>query len=394
VVVVVDRGADVVHHRGRPQEVALARVAGVGPGLAERVPHPEREPRDVLDVGEVGVVLRGEVEDRVAAHVLEQRRVATLEQRRVEDALAQARLGDLERVEGADVHHGLDHERAGEDQVTALGFDARDLAALFGAHVGELLDELVERLALEQEALHPERRLAGRDLRRGREVAHSPADAGEARAVLARVVEPSRCAQLVGDVRAQRLELLLLDGLAGEEALCHADRAERPRAGVARGAVLDGGQLQRAAAEVERDAVRERRRVDRREIAVAGLLLGREHLDLEPRALARLAQEVLAVGGVADRRGGDRANVGDLGGTAEVGEQLDRLEGALHRRGLQLAGGVEAGADTHRLVDLVRPAPPAVAAALAPGEDDQAERVRPKVDDGQAPVAHSGQDRS
>jgi hypothetical protein len=72
-----------------------------------------------------------------------------------------------------------------------------------------------------------------------------------------------------------------------------------------------------------------------------------------------------------------------------VGEQLDRLQRSLHRLGLQLAGRVEPGADAHRLVDLVGAAPPAVAAVLAPREDDQAERVRPEVDDRQASVAHA-----
>ena len=342
----------------------------------------------MLDVGEVGVVLRREVEHRFAADVLEQRRVAALEQRGVEDALAQAGLGDLERVERAELHDGLDHEGAGEDQVAALGLDARHLAALRGAHVGEALDELVERLAREQEPLDAERGLVGRDLRRGREVAHGAADAGESRAVLACLVEPARRGQLVADVRAQRLQLLALDALAGQEALGHADGAERPRAGVALLALLDVGQLHRAAAEVERDAVGERRRVDRGEIAVAGLLLGREHLDLEARALARLAQEVLLVRRVADRRGGDGADVVDAHRAAEVREQLDRLERPLHRLGLQLAGGVEPGADAHRLIDLVRAAPPAVAAALAPREDDEAERVRPEVDDREAVVTH------
>ena len=48
----------------------------------------------------------------------------------------------------------------------------------------------------------------------------------------------------IGDVRAQGLELLALDGLAGQEALRHADGAERPGARVARLARRDVGQLQ------------------------------------------------------------------------------------------------------------------------------------------------------
>ena len=343
----------------------------------------------MLDVGEVGVVGGGEVEHARASHVLEQRWIAALEQRRVEDALAQAGLGHLERAEGADLHHRLDHQRAGEDQVAALGLDARHLAALLRRHVREAVDEVVERVALEHEALDAERRLLGGDLGRRGEVAHRAADAGEARAVAARLRQPARRAELLLHVRAQRLELLALDVVAGQEALGHAHGAERPRAGVARLAPPDVGELHRAAAEVERDAVGERRRVDRREVAVARLLLGREHIDVEARALARGLQELIAVRGVADRGGRDRAHVVDAGGAAEVREQLDRLERPLHRLLLQLARRVEARAHAHRLVDLVGAAPPAVAAVLAPGEDDEPERVGPEVDDRQAPVAHT-----
>ena len=201
-------------------------------------------------------------------------------------------------------------------------------------------------------------------------------------------LQPLRAPELLRQVRPQRLELLALGLVAGQEALGHAHRAERPRAHVQRLAPPHLAELQRAAAEVERHAVVERRRVDRRQVAVARLVLGREHLDLEPRALARRRQEVLLVGRVADRRGGDRAHVVDPGGAAEVGEQLDRLQRALHRLRLQLARRVEPRAHAHRLVDLVGPAPPAVAAVLAPREHDQAERVRPEVDHRQAPVAH------
>ena len=50
-------------------------------------------------------------------------------------------------------------------------------------------------------------------------------------------------------------------------------------------------ELQRAAAEVEHAAVAERGRVDRREVAVAGLLLAAEHADRQPEALARALEE-------------------------------------------------------------------------------------------------------
>ena len=103
------------------------------------------------------------------------------------------------------------------------------------------------------------------------------ADAGQRAAV----VEPRRVLERLRDVRAQRLQVLGLDALAVEEALGHAHGAERPRAHVERLAVLDAGELHRAAAEVERHAVGQRRRVDRRQVAVEGLLLGGQDLHVE-----------------------------------------------------------------------------------------------------------------
>ena len=73
----------------------------------------------------VGVEAVGEVLDRLAADVLEQRRIAVVEQALEEDALAQAGLGDLDGVEAAVVHCRGEHERAAEDHVAAVGLDAR-----------------------------------------------------------------------------------------------------------------------------------------------------------------------------------------------------------------------------------------------------------------------------
>jgi hypothetical protein len=159
-------------------------------------------------------------------------------------------------------------------------------------------------------------------------------------------------------------------------------RQERP----SRAAVGHLDELHRAAAEVERHAVAERRAVDRGQVAVAGLLLAREHLDLHPGPLARRLQELLAVGRLADRRGRQRADLAHAGGAAEVREQLDRLQRALHRLRPQLAGVLLPLADAHRLVDLVGALPPPPRLVRRhPGEDHQPEGVRAEVDDGEAP---------
>src|ERR687898_1266999 len=163
-------------------------------------------------------------------------------------------------------------------------------------------------------------------------------------------------------------------------------RARRGRARLLRAAVADPGELHRAAADVEREAVAQSGRVDGGEVAVAGLLLAREDLDVEPGALLGGLDELLAVAGLADRARGERPHLLDAGGAAEVREQLDRLQRALHRPGLQRPALLLPLADAHGLVDLVRPLPP----LRGVGEDDEAERVRAEVDDGE-PALHGAE---
>ena len=76
VIVVVDRHADVVQHRGGPQQLALARLALVQAERGQLVEHAQCERRDVLGVRHIHAVLGGDVHDAGAPHVLEQRRHA------------------------------------------------------------------------------------------------------------------------------------------------------------------------------------------------------------------------------------------------------------------------------------------------------------------------------
>ena len=150
--------------------------------------------------------------------------------------------------------------------------------------------------------------------------------------------------------------------------------------------VRDLGELQAPAAEVEHDAVAQRGRVDRGDVAVVGLVGGRQDLDLHRPGALGLGEEDGAVGGVADRAGGDRVDVGgrDPVGAAEAPEHAQRLQAAGHRVVTELAGRLQAGADPDRLVELVGALPPRT---LAVGEDDQAPRVRAQVDDRDLMVA-------
>ena len=167
----------------------------------------------------------------------------------------------------------------------------------------------------------------------------------------------------------------------GQEVLGHAHGAQRPRAEPAGMAAVDLDELQRAAAEVEHDAVGERRRVDRREVAVVGLLLAwparapRRPVSRSTRSRNSAWLEASRIALVAT---GDDVLRADPGRVAEVREDLGRLERALHRLGPELAGRLEPLADADGEVDLVGALPPAVGGR----EDDEAKGVGPEVDDG------------
>ena len=314
----------------------------------------------MLGVRRVDVVARGEVQDRRAADVVEQRRLA-VEVRAEEDALAQARLGDLDRVEAARLEHGLHDDRAGEDEVGARVLDALDRRALGCGQRGELVDERVEALAADLEALHADRRQALLGLHRRGEVAHRAADADE---------PLRRCASSHGASRSSVSRTCFCSALRcflgaslgiGQEVLGHAHGAQRPRAEPARVAAVDLDELQRAAAEVEHDAVGERRRVHGRDVAVVRLLLLGEHAHLEAGLALDAREELRLVGGVADRARRDRLDVlrADLRRLAEVREDLRGFERAPHRLLAELAGRLDPLADANGEVDLVGALPPA-----------------------------------
>ena len=143
-----------------------------------------------------------EVLNGLGAHVVEQ--LALAEQPLEEDALAQPGLGHLDRVEPALVERGGEHEGAAEDHVGAVVLDALHLRSLRRRPLGQLLDQLLERLARELEPLHVDVRDVEPLHRRGGEVADRSADAHEPPAA----APPAELFELAGNVGAQRLHLL------------------------------------------------------------------------------------------------------------------------------------------------------------------------------------------
>ena len=275
--------------------------------------------------------------------------------------------------------HLLEHQRGGEHDVGAARLDAGQRAPR-GRQLGELGHQLAQPCALEHVALDAR---PGRTLGRGREVAHRAAHPDEPAAA----AEPLGLRQPLAD-RGPRLFELLARRRArgGEELLGDADGAERPRREALRLAAGHRRELQAAAPEVEHDAVGERRRVDGGHVAQPRLLLGGEHADREAGALLGDGQQVGAVGGVADRAGGDGVDrSGRHPARGEVApEHLERLEPSGDGVGLQRARGAQALGDPHRLLQLADPAP---GGAGHVGEDDEPPGVGAEVDDRRHPLA-------
>ena len=118
-----------------------------------------------------------------------------------------------------------------------------------------------------------------------------------------------------------------------------------------------------------------------RQVAVEGLLGAADHAHLEPGALLDRAEELVAVGRVADGAGGHSVHALDAGGVEERGEHGCGVHRPVHRLGLEHALVAHARAHAGGLADLVGEAPPAAGLVL---EHHEPERVRPHVDHGQA----------
>ena len=177
---------------------------------------------------------------------------------------------------------------------------------------------------------------------------------------------------------AQRVHLPALRGaVRRQEPLGHSHGPKRPRPRVGGEPPAHAHELHRAAAEIQHEAVAQRRRVDRGDVAVARLRDSPEHADRKTRRFARSGEELACVLGVADRARRDRVDLvrTEVACAHEMREHVERRERARDRLLAELAALREALADTHRLVDLIRAHPPPVACR----EHDQAKRVRTEI---------------
>ena len=196
-----------------------------------------------------------------------------------EDAVAQTGLGrlDARRIRRSSTTV-CSVTAARQDDVAAPRLDPRHRAALRDRQRGERVDELVERRGADHEALDADVDPAGgaelRPLGGGGEVADRAAGADQAAAV---ACQPRRPSSSPATWSRSRCRSFLRAGRSGSPSdrndsvirTAPTGKETKPRSL----AVLDLDQLHAAAADVEHDAVGQRRAVDRGDIAVMGLAL-------------------------------------------------------------------------------------------------------------------------
>ena len=298
VVVVVDRHADVVERAGGPQQLALGRVAIV----EARPRRGRRRGRRASRVTCATCCAPGRRTARRGSRRSRggRRRTAAARRGRAaleEHALAQARLGRLERLEPADVEHGCTTTAPARMRSARAGL-IPGRAALRGGRSARRSTSSSSASRRDAEALDAEPRQPGRALGGGGQGADGAAEADEPAAAAG---QPRReRARRRTCARSARSCLPLAGSSPGRKrsvirtAPSGQDPARPPGA-------RDADELERPAAEVEHGAVGERRRVDRREVAVAGLLLAATARGSAGPVRARRGEEVLGVLRVADR---------------------------------------------------------------------------------------------
>ena len=323
VVLVVDRGADVVEHAGGPEQLALGVTEVVQASRREAVEHAERQRRHAADVLGLAVEAVGEVLHRLAAHVLEQlvARPAGARRRRPRAGLPRSpRCASKPPLSSAAASTSapprITSPRSGLMPLTSPRLEAGLPAS------SSIRSSRASRVELE--SLHVSERQLVAAHRGGGEVADRAADADQAAAAL----PPAEPLELGLDTCLRSAFMALAGAFSpGRNALADADRAERQRLGVDDPPAGEPEDLDAAAADVEAEAVVDRGGVGDREPAVAGLLAAADHARVEPGPLADGGEQVLAVGRVADRAGGDCLDGVDAGRAAEGARRPRRCAG-------------------------------------------------------------------
>jgi len=154
-------------------------------------------------------------------------------------------------------------------------------------------------------------------------------------------------------VLAQCLDLLAGRLFAVEESLADPHRSEANGLGLLHASVYDSHDLHAAAAHVDAKAIAQRQRVSDRQVAIPSLFGAADHPHPQPRALFDCLEEIVAVGGVANRAGGHGVHVLHAGGSQERREDGGCVQSSVHRLFLENACVTHSRAYASGLPDLV-----------------------------------------
>ena len=268
--------------------IAAAHSSSCSPGWArtgrrrERVVHLQRQPRDVLGVGQVGLVLDRQVAhggladvgnsgssspSSVSARKMPSRRPASVASMPANAALAEDRL---------------QRDRRGQDDVAAARLDPGHRAPLGAGSAASVSTSSASAAGVSTKPWTPmsRARLAARCAAAARLRTAPPVPTS--RPPASQTSPRPRAPRARGHAAAAGPSSWPVRSPAGGTRSCARRRAGT--SAVVGVAVPDLDQLHAAAAEVEHDAVGERGGVDGGDVAVVRLVLGGEHLDREPVA--------------------------------------------------------------------------------------------------------------
>ena len=307
-------------------------------------------------------------------------------------ALAQGVVGDDQLRDPELVHHLLEDQGAGQDDVGPAGVEAGQLGpGLRGGRARQLHHQLVELRGGEDEVAHRPGSAAG-----GPQGSHLGQRRDRARRAHRHLhVEAAHLASERGDrgphVTTARVDRAGMGQLPVEEPAGEPDGAELERSGRQHVAPLPDQQLGAAATDVaeQQALVVHRHGLQHPEVDQPSLLHPGDHVDVHPGFRPRAIDELVPVLGLADGGGGHRGDgravhLGDLPEAAEGGH------GAVDRVGGELAHVAGAGAEPHHLLLPLEDLEPRTGIARGHPGDDPVHGVRADVDGGEGLARRSG----
>ena len=308
-VLVVARGldqlADLVQQRCHVQQQALAVPQSVI--LRQQVEQVQRQLRDVADVRVLGVVLARHAQRRRDRLPLElTARLLVVEHHAQQHALANAQLRDDHLLGGGRLQEQVVDDQVGQDALGVLVGDLQLVHQLLDPQVLQTADQLLERRALDEQAVlgDPPPRARGRQADHAA-ARHEPAD------VLERLFVAEHLARRGHGLRQHAAQPLRIAVHRPQHAL-HAGAAQLQRVHECHPAAAQQHELGAAGADLHDQGVGTREPRDRRLDGVHGAQIGQpvllhavDHPHVQSGTQRHPVDEGVAVLRLAQRGGGD-----------------------------------------------------------------------------------------